>query len=130
MRIIMNYEKIFLVVQSCGYKKKYRLGINTKNSQELFKQRGVSVRVILSKSSTVNIKTTCGTPNNPIKGKRYKKGYDFFSKEISDWIIENNFHCYEYRKPTKLEFEHYKINSTHNLKYTGKVERNTKCREF
>ena len=85
----MNNEKIFLVVQSCGYKKKYRLGINTKNSQELFKKRGVSVHVILGESSTVNVKTTCGTPNNPINGKKYKKGYDLYSKKISDWIMEN-----------------------------------------
>ena len=125
----MNNEKIFLVVQSCGYKKKYRLGINTKNSQELFKQRGVSIHVILSELLKVKIKTTCGTPNNPIKGKKYKKGYDLYSKEISDWIMENDFHCYKYGQPTKIEFEYYKTNSIHNLKFTGKVERNTKCGE-
>jgi hypothetical protein len=121
----IDVKKIILVVQGCGSRKldKYRLGIRVKESTELFKYRGEIVSVQIPNYHTSIVKTTCGPPKEVEPGKKYKKGYDLYSKDISDWIIDNKFHNYKYREPTELEFYYSLLDKTHHLKFIRSTRR-------
>lgn len=105
--------EIILTVQPIG-SGKFRLGIPYYDSKNVFKNRGIILELVLSQTITVLSKTTCGPP--------LKKGFDIYSREISDWIIYNNFHNYQKRKPTKLRFEFDDINNIKILKFTEKIK--------
>jgi len=100
---------IKLTVQSCG-KDRFRLGINSDDSLNYFKCRGIKVIVLLSKTKKVEVKTTCGSPcdDNGIQIKGFKKGYDLYHEEIDNWIKLKGFHDYPLRKPTKIHFSYTK----------------------
>ncbi|HMK06308.1 MAG TPA: hypothetical protein VK476_02195 [Flavobacterium sp.] len=85
---------IVLTVQPCG-NGKFRLGLSLNDSRSYFKKRKQQVLIIVG-TRVFNTQTTCGSD---------KKGYDLYSTEINEWIIENNYHKYPRHKPTKLEFE-------------------------
>ena len=104
--------EIILTVQPIG-NGKFRLGISYNDSQNIFNKREVILELVLSQTIIVLSKTTCGPP--------LKKGFDIYSKEISDWIIYNHFHNYQKRKPTKLRFEFDDINNIKILKFTEKI---------
>ncbi len=87
-----------LTVQSTGDKKRYRLGISLSDSKNF--KRGQKISVLLNEECTATI--SCGSDS---------KGFDIYSKEISDWIIKNKFHNYPKGKPTKLLFD-FKAPST------------------
>lgn len=94
-------EQIEVTVQSCGgNKSKYRLGISTKNSH-LFKHRKVIVKFKIDDKTFIT-KTTCGQWYFNEKGDLiFTKGFDLYSKEISDYIIKMNYNLYDFRKPQK-----------------------------
>ena len=118
---------MILTVQSCG-NGKYRLAINAQDSKNIFKTRGFKVKLILVEKSVVETKTTCGPPVLLILGKKYKKGFDLYHRDIDKWIKLNRFHCYEKGKPTKLEFQRIKSNSKITLQYLGNtINNNCKC---
>lgn len=99
-----------LTVQPTGYKT-FRLGINYFDSIKTFKsERGAFVSLIIS-DEVFNLQTTCGPP--------LKKGFDLYSKELSNWIIANNLHDYPPRKPTKLRFQYNQVEGKHTLTYEG-----------
>src|SRR5690606_30067907 len=125
---------ILLTVQSQG-NGKYRLGVNVKDSREIFKRRYRQVCLILeelnvrTKTTCVKTKTTCGLPDFEKEhiDVRKKKGYDLSDKKINEWIQSNKFQCYNKSTPTKLEFEIIKISEEIKLKFTGNVK-NMVCR--
>lgn len=86
---------IVLTVQPNG-SQKWRLGLNTFDSNKLFRHLEL-VEFEISPKCTFQCKAVCGT-------SKKKKAYDFNHKEIHKWIIENKFYCYPSRKPTKLQF--------------------------
>ena len=98
-------NKITVTVQSCGGdKSKFRFGISSKDSQ-LFKNRRVYVKFKIDGKILIT-KTTCGQWYINEKGELvFKKGFDLYSKEISDHIIEKNYNDYDYRKPKKVLIE-------------------------
>jgi hypothetical protein len=108
---------IILTVQSCG-KDRYRLGINTKDSNGYFKKRGVLVKIMIG-SIVIQTKTKCGPPNNLIPNKKYKKGFDIYDPLLNEWIRSNQFHIYMKYHPTKLQF---RLDlTTYTLKYFKKI---------
>jgi len=122
----VDSQKITLTVQSNG-SGLYRLGVNTLDSATLFKCRGRVVKLILSEKLSVHCKTTCGVlcdskglwfRENPKTKQLYrKKGYDLYSKELSSWIVENEFHLYKPRNPTKLYFDVMRSEESFILEY-------------
>lgn len=88
-------KTIWLSLQDAGNGKK-RFGISSKISSEIFKGRYIPVEIRID-DLIFQTETTCGIPyengkpktmtrnGNPYK----KKGYDLYSREISNWIIEN-----------------------------------------
>jgi len=96
--------KIILTVQPTG-NGNYRFGINTKDSREIFKKRGVPVKIKLDENLTIYTKTTCGCIDFEHDCKVRKKGYDLYHIDISEWIKERNFCNYKKGKPTKLDFK-------------------------
>lgn len=87
-------KNIILTVQPSN--DKWRLGLNKSDSLNYFNHRE-TVILHLSNIKEFSIKTACGTSR--------KKAFDFNGKIIDYWIKKNNYHKYEYRKPTKLIFE-------------------------
>lgn len=103
---------MILTVQSTG-KKNFRLGISFYDSLKTFNSdRGISVRLIIS-GLILNLRTNCGPPLN--------KGFDLYSKELSDWIVANNYNDYSYRNPTKLNFKYARFRGVHTLTFIGLV---------
>ena len=78
-------------VQSCGGdKSKFRFGISCKDSQ-LFKNRRVYVKFKIDGKILIT-KTTCGQWYINEKGELvFTKGFDLYSKEISDYIIKMKY---------------------------------------
>ncbi len=89
-------KTITLTVQSNGTGE-WRLGLNKDDSIKYFSHRE-SVCFVLTNKLIISCKTACGTSE--------KKAYDFNNKKLSNWIVENSFHKYQHRKPTKLIFEY------------------------
>lgn len=117
-------KSILLVVQPHG-KGKLRLGINTKDSNEIFQKRHIKVLLILEEDLKIETRTTCGPPNfkEILENKKIKKTYDLYHKLIDKWIKSNHFHCYIKGKPTKLKFQLLKdFNSTITLKFAGRTK--------
>jgi hypothetical protein len=102
-------NKIVVTIQSCGGNKtKYRLGISIKDSLKI-RDRKVVIRFKIGDIS-FETKTTCGQWYIDENGEIiFKKGFDLYSKEISDYIIKNNLHEYKKRKPNKIEIELNKV---------------------
>jgi len=78
---------LFLTVHKAG-NGKFRFYLNIKFSEELKVFRGYTFKFQLG-GKTFDVKATCGKPKIPMDGKKYKKGYDLYSKEINDWIDNN-----------------------------------------
>ena len=78
---------LFLTVHKVGNGKR-RFFLNTEFSEELNVFRGYTFKLHLG-GKTFGVKTTCGKPKTPTVGKKYKKGYDLYSKDIYDWIDKN-----------------------------------------
>lgn len=95
--------KMTVTIQSCGGDKtKYRLGISIKDSLK-FKNRKVIVRFMID-DFIFETKTTCGQWYINDEGEIvFKKGFDLYSKEISDYIINNGLNDYEKGKPNKVD---------------------------
>lgn len=95
-------QSITLKIQSCGgAKPRFRLGVSIKDSQ-LFKIRGIKVRIKISKFEFIT-KTTCGQWYDQEK-KVFKKGFDLYSRELSQYIIKNELNYYPKRVPKTLSF--------------------------
>jgi hypothetical protein len=75
---------LFLTIHKVGNEKR-RFYLNTEFSKELNVFRGYTF-IFHLEGETFNVKTTCGKPKIPKDGKKYKKGYDLYSKEINYWI--------------------------------------------
>jgi hypothetical protein len=69
---------------------KYRFYINSVDSRKIFKKRKQKVIIHIGRKK-FETHTTCGPEdwNNLKVGS--KKGYDLYSKDISDWIIKKGF---------------------------------------
>jgi flavin-dependent dehydrogenase len=81
----MNQDGIlFLTIHKVGNGKR-RFYLNTEFSKGLNVFRGYTF-IFHLEGETFNVKTTCGKPKIPVVGKKYKKGYDLYSKEIKHWI--------------------------------------------
>ncbi len=109
---------IILTVQSCNYNK-FRLGISTRDSRELFKYRGFEIKLMIEKKSFIT-KTKCGPINYDII--RGKKCYDLYDIRIDSWIKENGFDLYNrnnFRNPKKLLFKYNQIKK--ELKYVREI---------
>ena len=88
-------KKIILTAQSngsCGW----RLGINKEDSIQYFSHLE-SVQIDLADGQVLICNAACGTSK--------KKAYDFNNVNLSKWIVDNNFHQYIKRRPTKLVFK-------------------------
>lgn len=75
---------LLLTIHRVGNGKR-RFYLNTEFSKRLNVFRGYTFIFDLE-GEIFNVKTTCGKPKTPKVGKKYKKGYDLYSKEINDWI--------------------------------------------
>jgi hypothetical protein len=105
---------MILTVQSTG-NKTFRLGISLYDSKNTFNsERGVSVHIILNEQN-IDLRTTCGPPLN--------KGFDFYDRLLSNWIIANGYHKYLPRQPKKLFFNYETIGEIHTLTFVGVLER-------
>lgn len=99
---------MILTVQSTG-RGTYRLGISLHDSVNIFNEvRRANVNLIIE-GQNYNLRTTCGPPLN--------KGFDLYSRALSDWITNNGHDIYEYRIPTKLNFDHILNRNTHVLTF-------------
>ena len=107
--------KIILTVQPAG-NNKYRLGINTKDSRNIFKKRKVPVMIKLDENLLICTKTTCGCKDMEHDCYVRKKGYDLYHRKISEWINQKGFKDYIPRQPTKLVFK-YSLPTTTNKDY-------------
>lgn len=85
--------EITLTVQSSA--NNWRLGFNTSDSKSLLKHREL-LKIKLNLDTIIECRCACGTGR--------KKAFDINSKVLSEWIVNNNFHKYPYRNPTKLIF--------------------------
>ncbi len=116
MLLFMQSGNITLTVQPCG-NGKYRLGINAKDSQSIFMCRGARVDLIICKM-VLELKTSCGKPcGNEVDGRKYKKGYDLYHKDLDCWLNEKGYVKYCPSNPTKLTFS-YCINENGIIKLT------------
>ncbi len=106
----MLLELITLTVQPARNRKFgiYRLGIDSNVSNKYF-YKPLKVKIKLRKSDVFEVSIACGPPS--------KSGYDLNKKEISNWIIENDFHKYVKGSPTKLKFELHKQEGIFTLIY-------------
>jgi hypothetical protein len=99
--------EIILKVQSCG-NNKYRLGISTNDSINIFQTRGFELMLFLNPDEEGFVTSTkCGPPNDNFDCKKCKKAYDLYDIRIHNWIIENNFHNYPPRDPTEFFFQYF-----------------------
>jgi hypothetical protein len=80
---------ITLTIHSGG-NGKYRFYINSVDSRLIFKKRKQKV-IIHIDSQKFETYTTCGPKDWKNLKVGSKKGYDLYSKEISDWIIKKGF---------------------------------------
>ena len=78
---------LFLTVHKVGNGKR-RFYLNTEFSKGLNVFRGYTF-IFHLEGEKLNVKTTCGKPKTPTDGKKYKKGYDLYSREINLWIDKN-----------------------------------------
>ena len=85
---------ITLSIQSTA--KNWRLGLYKEDSIKYFSHLE-PVQFILSDGLILICNAACGTSK--------KKAYDFNNVNLSKWIVENSFHKYPHRKPTKLIFK-------------------------
>jgi hypothetical protein len=83
-------KQIHLVVHNAG-NEKYRFYIPFIYSKSIFKTRKQKV-LIKIRGNEFNTHTTCGPKSWNEVGIGIKKGYDLYSIEISNWIIQNNYH--------------------------------------
>ena len=105
---------MILTVQSTG-RGTYRLGISLYDSRNDFNGiRGANVNLII-KGQNYNLRTTCGPPLN--------KGFDLYSRALSDWITNNGHDIYVNRNPTKLNFDYALNGKTHVLTFLAVVLR-------
>ena len=84
---------ITLTIQSTA--KNWRLGLYKEDSIKYFTHLE-TVQFVLTDGLILFCNGACGTSK--------KKAYDFNNVNLSKWIVENNFHEYPNRKPTKLIF--------------------------
>lgn len=99
--------KIILSVQPTS--QYFRLGLSKSDSKKYFSHLE-SVKFVLSDSKELLCNVACGTSK--------KKAFDFNSSELSKWIVDNGFHYYPKRKPTKLVFD-FDNKKRKTLKYVG-----------
>ena len=85
---------ITLTIQSTA--RNWRLGLYKKDSIKYFTHLE-SVEFVLTEGLILFCNAACGTSK--------KKAYDFNNVNLSKWIVENNFHQYSNRKPTKPIFK-------------------------
>ena len=106
--------QMILTVQSLNKKRdRFRLGVSLSDSINIFKKRHVEVRIKLCDAIEEIITTTCGFP--------LPKGFGLYCKELSAWIIRNEFHIYPRGKPTKLNFKYSNKNGTHKLIFINRI---------
>lgn len=99
---------MILTIQSTGHGT-YRLGISLYDSINTFLGlRGTTVNLIINELN-LTLRTTCGPPLN--------KGFDLYSLEISNWIVNNNLNNYARRHPKKLDFEYQLVDAIHTLTF-------------
>ena len=82
--------KIITLSVHNGWNGKYRFYVNSVDSRLIFKNRKQKV-VILIDGHRFETHTTCGPKDWKNLKVGSKKGYDLYSKEISDWIIKNKY---------------------------------------
>lgn len=94
--------KIILTIQYQGTKsnKKWRLGIPVKESREIFKKRGVPLKVKMPSVDIVQTRTKCGCIDFAKNCNRRKKGYDLYESQIHNWIESSG-----YINPNKITFK-------------------------
>ena len=86
-------KTITLTIQSTA--NNWRLGLYKEDSIKYFTHLE-SVEFVLTEGLILFCNAACGTSK--------KKAYDFNNVDLSKWIVDNNFHHYPHRKPTKLIF--------------------------
>jgi len=84
---------ITLTVQSTA--NNWRLGFNTSDSNNLFQHREL-LKIQLNPDTIIECRCACGTGR--------KKAFDINGKVLSEWIVNNNFHKYPFRKLTRLNY--------------------------
>jgi hypothetical protein len=102
----MAMIEIILTVQRCGNgNDRFRLGISTHDSREIFMTRGFALTLFLNPNGNgFETQTKCGPPEDDFDCQNCKKAYDLYDRRIHNWIIENNFHDYPPRNPTIFSF--------------------------
>lgn len=116
-------ETIFLTRQDGGNGKK-RFGVSLWDSLNIFKNRYVKVEIYIDETNKFPTQTTCGIPFENGKPEELnkngvpfnKKGYDLYSKEISNWIIKNEYKFSIRSKSKILEFYIYEKENIFYLK--------------
>ena len=96
--------EMILSVQSCG-NNKFRLGISTNDSSDVFMIRGFELMLFLNQEDVGFLtKTKCGPPQDNFDCINCKKAYDLYDIRIHNWILENNYNDYLSYNPTRLSF--------------------------
>lgn len=96
-------NKIELTIHKVG-NGSYRFFIPSIPSKEIFKKRKQKVILIID-NKEYHTHTTCGPLDWDNMKKNQKKGYDLYSSEISEWIIDNRLHLKDSNgKCQKVEF--------------------------
>jgi len=97
-------QHIELSIHNAG-KGKYRFGINISDSAKYFKKRDCVV-VLQIQSQIFITKTTCGllVYSEP-SALKFKKGFDLYSKGISEFIIENEWHIIKIERFFKITIQ-------------------------
>ncbi len=108
---------MILTVQSCGGNNtRYRLGINIEDSKKYFKKRKIDILISIG-IEKFHIKTSCGK----IEKEKFLKGFDLYSKELSQFIIDNNWNNYVQMKPTKIDFNYENIDNLIELTFISVI---------
>lgn len=100
-------KRLILTVQSNG-SGGWRLALYREDSIKYFSHLE-SVQFVLTNELVLFCKAACGTSN--------KKAYDFNNIKLSQWIVDNSFHRYPNRMPTKLIFELTTLKNKKTLKF-------------